>query len=275
MSPPRPPRSSHRPVTFAAVGDVHGDIHAMVRLLDQWERQHGRTFDFVLQVGDFEPHRHEQDLQSASIPTKYRSLGDFPDFFAGRAAFRWPVYFIGGNHEPYGFLETIPGGGEVAPGCHYLGRVARLERDGLVIVGLTGIYKESAFGGRPPIRALGSTPKKAFTYFSEDDIERALAFGRADVLVLHDWPLGAITPEQHADVRGQRRAGDSGDLGNPWARALVDRLRPRLVVAGHMHWRHRSRIGPSLFAAMGHIDTGRDALGVFTVRDDGGIEEVE
>jgi lariat debranching enzyme len=275
MPPRRSPNSSRKAVTFASVGDVHGDMHAMVRLLDEWEKQRGRTLDFVLQVGDFEPHRHEQDLESASIPTKYRSLGDFPDFHAGRASFRWPVYFIGGNHEPYGFLETIPGGGEVAPGCHYLGRVSRLQRDGLVIVGLTGIYKESAFGGRPPLRALGSTPKKAFTYFSENDITRALTFGRADILVVHEWPLGAITPEQREDVRMRRRGREAEEVGNPWARKLVDRLRPRLVVAGHMHWRHRSRIGGSLFAAMGHIDTGSDALGVFEVRDDGSIEELE
>jgi lariat debranching enzyme len=245
-------------------------MHAMVRLLDDWEKRHDRALDFVLQVGDFEPHRHERDLKSASIPAKYRDLGDFPDFFAGRASFQRPVYFIGGNHEPYGFLETIPDGGDVAPQCRYLGRVGRLERDGLVIVGLTGIYKEAAFGGRPRLGASGSTPKKAFTYFSEEDVERALAFDRADVLVLHEWPLGAIMP----DVGGQRRLRANEPIGNPWARELVDRLRPQVVVAGHMHWRHRSRIGGSLFAAMGHIDKGDDALGVFAVGEDGAIEEV-
>jgi hypothetical protein len=41
-----------------------------------------------------------------------------------------------------------------------------------------------------------------------------------------------------------------------------------------MHWRHRSRIGPSAFAAMGHIDTGKDALGVFEARADGSIVEI-
>ena len=58
------------------------------------------------------------------------------------------------------------------------------------------------------------------------------------------------------------------------SRLVVDALRPKLVVAGHMHWRHRSRIGGSAFAAMGHIDTGPDALGVFEVGDDGGIVEI-
>jgi Icc-related predicted phosphoesterase len=139
-----------------------------------------------------------------------------------------------------------------------------------VIVGLTGIYKEAAFGSRPRLGASGSTPKKAFTYFSEEDVERALAFGRADVLVLHEWPLGAIMP----DVGGQRRPRANEPIGNPWARELVDQLRPQVVVAGHMHWRHRSRIGGSLFAAMGHIDKGEDALGVFAVREDSAIEEL-
>jgi hypothetical protein len=250
-------------------------MHAMVRLLDEWEREHGRALDFVLQVGDFEPHRHAQDLDTASIPRKYRALGDFGDFFNGDASFRWPVYFIGGNHEPYGFLETMPDGGEVAPGCHYLGRVGRLERDGLVIVGLTGIFKEAAFSGRPPCRDFDRASKKDFTYFSEKDVRRALAFGRADVLVVHDWPVGAIEPGQRHEVGGHRRALVPEAVGNPWARALVDRLLPKLVVAGHMHWRHRSRIGASQFAALGHIDTGRDAIGVFAVRDDGAIEELE
>ena len=205
MSSTRPPPSpdpgaatpSRRaPVTFAAVGDVHGAMHAMVRLLDGWETAHRRHIDFVLQVGDFEPHRHEADLESASIPTKYRDLGDFPDFAAGRARFDWPIYFIGGNHEPFGFLESMPNGGLAAPNCRYLGRVGRVEVGGLTVVGLTGIYSELGLGGRPPRHAMARTKKKLYAYFSEEDVERAISHGRADVLVLHEWPRGAIQPDQ-------------------------------------------------------------------------------
>src|SRR5436309_1716544 len=98
---------------FAAVGDVHGHMHAMVRLLQGWEQKAGRRLSCVLQVGDFEPIRVKEDLESMAAPAKYRRAGDFPDFFAGRAAFPWPVYFIGGNHEPYGLLDLTPEGGEV------------------------------------------------------------------------------------------------------------------------------------------------------------------
>ncbi|WP_437712111.1 hypothetical protein WMF45_42230 [Sorangium sp. So ce448] len=69
----------------------------MVELLDAWEHRHRRHIDFVLQVGDFEPHRHEDDLATASLPQKYRDLGDFWAFDQGLASFEWPIYFIGGN----------------------------------------------------------------------------------------------------------------------------------------------------------------------------------
>jgi lariat debranching enzyme len=267
-------RTKGTPVTFAAVGDVHGAMHAMVRLLEDWETTHRRHIDFVLQVGDFEPHRHHADLDSASIPKQYRHLGDFPDFAAGRARLDWPIYFIGGNHEPYGFLETMPNGGLAAPNCHYLGRVGRVQIGGLSIVGLTGIYSELGLAGRPPLHAMAHKKKKLYTYFSEEDIERVISFGRADVLVLHEWPRGAIAPQQEEGLRGMRRSSRPAEVGSDLARLVVDAFRPKLIVAGHMHWRHRSRIGDSAFAAMGHIDTGPDALGVFEVHDDGRIVEI-
>lgn len=260
--------------TFAAVGDVHGGMHRMTALLDAWEVRHARHIDFVLQVGDFEPHRDTADLASASMPAKYRDLGDFPDFHHGLASFAWPVVFIGGNHEPFGFLEQMPRGGRVAPHCQYLGRVGRIELGGLVIVGLTGIYADAHYDGRPPAHAISGANKKRFAYFSEADVATALAYGSADVLMLHEWPRGAIAEDQRATVAGRRKVSDPAIVGNEPARRIIDRLRPKLIVAGHMHWRHRSRIGGSAFAAMAHIDAGEDALGVFEVRQDGEIVEI-
>jgi Icc-related predicted phosphoesterase len=246
----------------------------MVQLLNRWELQHQRRIDFVLQVGDFEPHRDEHDLATASIPKEYRDLGDFPDFHQGKATFNWPIYFIGGNHEPYGHLEQFPKGGELAPNCHYWGRVQRREISGLSVVGLTGIFSERGLLGRPPLRALTNTKKKLYTYYTEEEVARAANFGRADVLILHEWPRGAIETTQQQEMVGMRRARSPENVGSECARRVVDALRPKLIVAGHMHWRHRSRIGWSMFAAMGHIDTGPDALGVFEACADGTIIEL-
>ena len=93
------------PVIFAAVGDVHGSHREMVRQVQELAGELDVRPELVLQVGDFEPHRHLDDVESMAAPSRHRSLGDFPDFVAGRERYPWPVVFIGGNHEPYGFLD--------------------------------------------------------------------------------------------------------------------------------------------------------------------------
>jgi len=54
--------SNTQDIFFAAVGDVHGNMHSMVRDLKAWEKKHNHQLAFVLQVGDFEPQRDEADL---------------------------------------------------------------------------------------------------------------------------------------------------------------------------------------------------------------------
>ncbi len=53
---------------FAVVGDVHGQHWAMIRLFSTWGKSHKKSLDFVLQVGDFEPHRDENDLATMAVP---------------------------------------------------------------------------------------------------------------------------------------------------------------------------------------------------------------
>jgi len=44
-------------------------------------------------------------------------------------------------------------------------------------------------------------------------------------------------------------------------RALVGLLEPRLVLAGHAHWPHRSRLSErTQFIGLAHIEKGRDAF---------------
>lgn len=47
---------------FAAVGNVHGHMHRMVRCIQDRAARAHRVPAFVLQVGDFEPHRHDRYL---------------------------------------------------------------------------------------------------------------------------------------------------------------------------------------------------------------------
>lgn len=266
---------THSPeVVFAAVGDVHGHMNRMVDHLQHQAEALRRPFDFVLQVGDFEPHRDEADLATMSAPAKYRQLGDFAAYHQARRRFPWPLYFIGGNHEPYGYLDTHPEGFELIHHCHYLGRVGVVDLHGLRVVGVSGIYQEEAFRtARPPLSALGSVSNKAFTWFNERDIEQALELGRADVLLVHDWPSGIIGPDDDASFQGKRRSPNADTVGNEYARLLVDALQPKLVLCGHMHRSYRASVHhasgrTTQVRCLASVEQGLDALGVFHFKGD-------
>lgn len=258
-------------VFFAAVGDVHGHMNQMVNHLRHSTEVFHRQFDLVLQVGDFEPHRDEADLATMAAPAKYRHLGDFEAYHKVRRGFPWPLYFIGGNHEPYGYLDTHPEGFELIRHCHYLGRVGVMDLHGLRVVGLSGIHSEEAFrDARPPLSALGSVSNKDFTYFNERDVEQALELGHADVLLLHDWPSGIVDPKDATAFQGQRRSFSHDSVGNEYARLLVDALQPKLVLCGHLHRSYATEIQhPSgkktSVRCLASVEQGREAYGYFGI----------
>lgn len=146
MSPPTPSTCSDGPcnirvkskgkIRFAVVGDCHGRFEQMIKEVE--DELSSDTLDFVLQVGDIECHRDEEDLKYMAAPAAKRELGDFWRFKSGVEDLRWdlerfgPLLFIGGNHEPYRFLdgmvESNPAAvepyslGDACPGFYYLGR---------------------------------------------------------------------------------------------------------------------------------------------------------
>ena len=82
--------------TFLAIGDVHGHWDCVIEAIATAEVILGKVPDLVLQVGDAEPHRNEEDLAGCHTPKKYRSIGDFSALRQGDI--RSPLYFIGGNY---------------------------------------------------------------------------------------------------------------------------------------------------------------------------------
>jgi lariat debranching enzyme len=271
----------HEPETFfAAVGDVHGHHLEMVVLITEWEARTGKRISFVLQVGDFEPHRNEADLESMAAPSKYRVLGDFPDFYSGELSFPWPVYFIGGNHEPYGFLDLTPKGAKISENCFYLGRVGDVEISGLKVVGLSAIFNEDKFSvPRPGVSELGTRKKKDYTYFTDDDLDRALDFGKTDILLLHEWPARIIADADWALFEQQRRSMRYTSVGNEQARLLIDLLLPRLVLCGHMHKKYRNQIRLKSGAmvnvcCLSNVQQGEDSVAFFRISEDREISEI-
>lgn len=265
---------------FAAVGDVHGHHHEMVRLITERESQTGKRIAFVLQVGDFEPHRYEADLESMAAPAKYRVLGDFPEFYLGEFRFPWPVYFIGGNHEPYGFLDAATPGEPIAENCVYLGRAGATEVSGVKVVGLSGIFSEDKFSDEHPgVEDLRIRKKKDYTYFNKDDVDRVVEFGNADILMVHEWPADIIAEADRGLFEQQRRSLRYDSVGNHYARILVELLSPRLVLCGHMHKRYRNQIRLRSGAVvdvccLANVQQGADSIAFFRISDDGAIAEI-
>ncbi|MBZ8181892.1 metallophosphoesterase [Oscillatoria salina] len=272
--------NSSSDIFFAAVGDVHGEMYAMLRLLQAWESRTQQQLAFVLQVGDFEPHRNEADLATMAAPSRYRKLGDFPDFYSGKTVFPWQVYFIGGNHEPYGFLDLTPEGGKIADNCYYLGRVGSVELAGLKIVGVSGIYQEDLFTQcRPSIAKISSRSRKKLISFTEAEISQAMEMQSADILLLHEWAQGIIAPEDEETIARSLPPSRSDGIGNEYAKILIDLLQPQLVLCGHMHlsYRNQIQVAPGKFTEICCLNkvawSNQDAIAIFRLTADGQIWE--
>jgi Icc-related predicted phosphoesterase len=244
---------------FAAAGDTHGHMHLMVERVKHLSVQTGITPSFVLQVGDFQPLRNLDDLDSMNAPEHYRQLGDFPEFASGKSTSPWPVWFIAGNHEPFYHLDQHLKGFTLALNCHYLGRAGRVTVEGLVVAGLSGIYSEKHFQEKRTPARLKDQNWKRRGYFSDEDIKTMLKMPRPDVLLLHDCP---------ADVFGRKVPL----RGNPIVRDLIERMAPKLVLCGHIHRFASGMINGSQVYALGHVNHDAGSVAMFRWQEDVGIE---
>lgn len=124
---------------IALFGDIHGhwcDFRDMVVELNFRAHQ-----DLVLQCDDAQHIRNQDDLEYMHYPKKYRNLGDFWMVHEGVEQFPVLVLFIGGNHEPWNFLDENREGGILAPNIEFMGRVVGMrEIMGTSIVGMSGVY---------------------------------------------------------------------------------------------------------------------------------------
>lgn len=235
------------PLTVAVAGDVHGNHRALIERLTAWNRANQtRPLALVLQVGDFEPHRDEADLAAIPGSAARRALGDFPEVVAGRLQYPAELLFIGGNREPWGWLEEFRAGGTLLPGITFLGRAGRAERHGLRIAALSGIHSPTRYDHPLPADWLARKGTlKEPSYFRRPEVEWLRNSGPADILLTHDWPRGLIGP-----------------FGNPQSRALLETLRPQYHVAGHMHRSTRQTVAhpdgsTSEFVALNQVGMGR------------------
>ncbi|MDI1462780.1 metallophosphoesterase [Catellatospora sp. KI3] len=254
-------RAPAEPVRVLVVGDVHGEFELLAETAAAVRASLG-PLDAILAVGDVEPNRDEADAAGVHAPAKYRKLGDFPLLVEGLLELGAPLYFIGGNHEPWPALDEA-GPGWWSDGVYFLGRAGVTEIAGLRVAFLSGIHSPRVTDAP---RARRDTIKDC-AYYTADEVRQvgrtAGRSGQVDLLLTHDWPAGIAEPQR------------GGPVGRPELRSLCESLRPRWHFCGHMHQRHRALVGPTEVVCLGHISSGPQALAVVERGEDGQLRLIE
>src|ERR1035437_8718183 len=139
------PHPDVRAPLILVLGDVHGHWDIAAEHMRVAREVHGRL-DAVFCVGDAQPFRNESEVSGMHCPSKYRTIGEFPRVVSGEIHLAAPVWFIGGNHEPWPALDAN-GPGEWVPGVTFLGRAGATDVLGLRVAFLSGIYSETVSEG--------------------------------------------------------------------------------------------------------------------------------
>ncbi|KAJ9101352.1 hypothetical protein QFC19_005323 [Naganishia cerealis] len=218
----------------AVVGCCHGLLDAIYRAVPAQTK-------LLIICGDFQALRNLSDLETISVPRKYRHLGDFHKYYTGEKTAPVLTVFVGGNHECSSYLDELKYGGWVAKNIFYLGQFGAVVYRGIRIAGISGIYNESSFRKNEPDPRLpytDSTLRSAY-HIRPKTFVKASFLEDIDVFISHDWPL-EIT--KWGDVNSLLRSKpffrldiEKGQLGSPVNQLLLEKLMPRHWFSAHLH----------------------------------------
>lgn len=223
------------PDTILVAGDIHGDLKHLVYL---YEVAAEEQVDAIVQVGDFGYWENEQ------IGIDFLDAAEEGFLLTGV-----PMCWIDGNHEnlpllierygpaaPGGHCRNKEGFWRIRAGVWYIPRGTRWVWRGRHFMGLGGAYSIDKAHRIKLQRQDGHQRWFPTEQLTDADVERALADdARLDVLFTHDRPREARVPWDRHDillaVPNQERI-----------QQVVDRLRPRLLIHGHLHLRYQDRL---------------------------------
>eukprot|EP00475_Leptophrys_vorax_P015197 TRINITY_DN2156_c0_g1_i1.p1 TRINITY_DN2156_c0_g1~~TRINITY_DN2156_c0_g1_i1.p1 ORF type:complete len:450 (+),score=122.26 TRINITY_DN2156_c0_g1_i1:68-1417(+) len=246
-----------RMVRVAVVGCLHGKLDAVYTTVARCEEElrakgaPNPNIDLVLITGDFQSVRHGDEIDTMSIPQKYRELGDFVKYHKGTLLAPKLTVFIGGNHEASAHLMEYALGGFIAPNIYFLGIAGCIRVHGLRIAGVSGI-SGTAYFDKPHYEAQPFQPQfvRSSYKYRKIDFDRLLHLNREastpTVFLSHEWPIAA---SQNGDVQKllknkpffQKEIAEKR-LGDPNLDAVMESLKPDYWFASHLHVKHAAEI---------------------------------
>ncbi len=233
-------------VNIAVQGCCHGELDSIYKSISDTEASTQQVVDLLIICGDMQCIRHNQDLESLAVPSKYRRLNTFHQYVTGEKVAPVLTIFIGGNHEASNLLQSLYYGGFVAPNIYYMGFAGVVRFRGLRIGGLSGIYNDRHYQlGHFEIPPYSQETMRSVYHLRELEIYRMMHLKEnictdpLNIFLSHDWPsdvwnhgdceaLLRIKPYFREDIR-------SGKLGSPPLRRIMNALMPDFWFAAHLH----------------------------------------
>lgn len=165
----------------------------------------------------------------------------FGPYLEGNKAFAVPVYAIPGNHEDFILVDDLVAGTVKVGGLRMFGQGE--------IIAIAAAPQELSVMGLGKVLPEGLTHSNKPKLIQKEDINRATDAGTArkvDVLLLHEPPW----------LRNEY----GNKFGSSFLTRLIKAIKPRLVVAGHMHFEYLSQIDASQIIGLGYGVEGRYAI---------------
>ncbi|KAJ5760327.1 DBR1-domain-containing protein [Penicillium odoratum] len=235
---------------IAAVGCGHGALNEIYQNVSiEMARHSWDNVDCVIIGGDFQSLRNSNDATCISVPSKYKSMGDFHEYYSGARTAPFLTIFCGGNHEAGNYLFELYYGGWVAPNIYYLGASNVLRLGPLRISGMSGIWKGYDYN-KPHHERLpyNAEDVQSIYHIREVDVRKLLQVRtQVDIGLSHDWPRAIEKSGNSAALFNKKKhlRDDSihGRLGSQAARQVLDRLRPAYWFSAHLHTRFALTMG--------------------------------
>lgn len=201
----------------AIAGDWHGNTKYALKAVDY---SYDNDAELIVHVGDFSFDFQDSFLQPLNAKLKEFDLN---------------LLFCRGNHDNPEYLSSLPissGTAQVKSNIIYAPNNYRLTSNNRSVLFL---------GGAVSVDRSFRTPGKDWwsgETISMQEAEQAISDGYADVMICHDVPAGVnIKTIQNNPMGWPAHALREAEAHRELLRAVVDSVKPALILAGHYHSR--------------------------------------